>query len=178
MPQAGDKPISNLTTSTETILKKKPVPPFLSLPNTVLKCTVIMPVGFKSSFMPSNQIFSNDKRQVVFRTHMRCWRVTLYHAEGTAATIGLLLQLVLPPTPAHVSTSPSPSSHTLVLSFLVTWAQYFFCILTGTSSSVGTRKHRALEGRGEQMPLSSSYLPSKELQDRLLRVEPTGPGLG
>lgn len=77
------------------------------------------------------------------------------------------------PSPRHHPSSPA--SPTLVLSFL---GPIRLLHLDGHLVCSGQQRTQGPGGERRANAFSWSYLPSKEPQARLLRVEPTGPGAG
>lgn len=110
----------------------------------------MMPVGSKSIFMLSNQIFSNDTATGFQNTHAPRESSPWDHAEGTPVTIRLCWSFH-PPQPAS---PPFPSRPYLSVEFPGHLGPVLLLHLSWHLVCSGHRRLQGPEGRGGQPPAS------------------------
>lgn len=131
----------------------------------------MMPVGSKSIFMLSNQIFSNDTATGFQNTHAPRESSPWDHAEGTPVTIRLCWSFH-PPQPA----SPSfPSRPYLSVEFPGHLGPVLLLHLSWHLVCSGHRRSQGPEGRGGQPPASPrATYPPRSWGRAYSQLEPTG----
>lgn len=110
----------------------------------------MMPVGFKSIYMLSNQIFSNDTATGFQNTRAPLESSPWDHAEGTPVTTRLCWSFH-PPQPAS---PPFPSQPYLSVEFPGHLGPVLLLQLSWHLLCSGHQRSQGPEGRGEQPPAS------------------------